>query len=33
MCGYGNKDRRPITPPPIVKLIVTSEDGFLIDPE
>ncbi|KAI8883094.1 hypothetical protein K501DRAFT_185244, partial [Backusella circina FSU 941] len=27
MCGFGDKDRRPISPPPIVKLIVTSKNG------
>ncbi|KKA31188.1 hypothetical protein TD95_005391 [Thielaviopsis punctulata] len=28
MCGFGDKDRRPITPPPCVRLIVTDdEDG------
>ncbi|CAD6504921.1 BgTH12-00421 [Blumeria graminis f. sp. triticale] len=26
MCGFGDKDRRPITPPPCVKLIVTDLD-------
>lgn len=24
MCGFGDKDRRPITPPPCVKLIITN---------
>lgn len=24
MCGFGDKDRRPITPPPCVKLIITD---------
>ncbi|KIW01374.1 uncharacterized protein PV09_07142 [Verruconis gallopava] len=24
MCGFGDKDRRPITPPPCIKLIVTD---------
>jgi hypothetical protein len=24
MCGYGDKDRRPITPPPCVRLVITS---------
>lgn len=27
MCGFGEKDRRPIDPPPIVKLIVQQEQG------
>lgn len=26
MCGFGDKDRRPITPPPCVRLIVVSDD-------
>lgn len=25
MCGFGEKDRRPIDPPPIVKLVVKQE--------
>ena len=25
MCGFGEKDRRPIDPPPIVQLIVKQE--------
>ncbi|KAG0235130.1 hypothetical protein BGW42_005780 [Actinomortierella wolfii] len=29
MCGFGEKDRRPMDPPPIVKLIVRNEDGSL----
>lgn len=24
MCGFGDKDRRPITPPPCVRLVITS---------
>ncbi|CAG8475324.1 21137_t:CDS:2 [Cetraspora pellucida] len=27
MCGFGDKDRRPIDPPPVVRLIVASTDG------
>ncbi|RUP43333.1 velvet factor [Jimgerdemannia flammicorona] len=27
MCGFGEKDRRPIDPPPVVQLFVTKEDG------
>ncbi|KAL1922554.1 uncharacterized protein VTP21DRAFT_10093 [Calcarisporiella thermophila] len=27
MCGFGEKDRRPIDPPPIVQLIVRDENG------
>lgn len=25
MCGFGDKDRRPITPPPCVRLVITDE--------
>ncbi|ORZ05514.1 velvet factor [Lobosporangium transversale] len=31
MCGFGEKDRRPMDPPPIVRLIVRNEDGTPID--
>ncbi|KAG0261301.1 hypothetical protein BG011_001127 [Mortierella polycephala] len=31
MCGFGEKDRRPIDPPPIVRLIVYMEDGTPVD--
>ncbi|KAK3818703.1 MAG: velvet factor-domain-containing protein [Benniella sp.] len=31
MCGFGEKDRRPMDPPPIVRLIVKNEDGSLAD--
>jgi hypothetical protein len=24
MCGFGDKDRRPITPPPCVRLVITD---------
>ncbi|CAG8540153.1 4335_t:CDS:2 [Paraglomus occultum] len=27
MCGFGEKDRRPIDPPPVLRLIVTTPDG------
>ncbi|CAG8538858.1 1604_t:CDS:2 [Paraglomus brasilianum] len=27
MCGFGEKDRRPIDPPPVVRLIMTTPDG------
>lgn len=27
MCGFGDKDRRPITPPPCVRLVVTHTDS------
>jgi hypothetical protein len=34
MCGFGDKDRRPITPPPCVRLIITHKDtGQEVDPE
>lgn len=25
MCGFGDKDRRPITPPPCVRIVLTDE--------
>ncbi|KAJ1986934.1 hypothetical protein H4R33_003104 [Dimargaris cristalligena] len=27
MCGFGEKDRRPVDPPPIVQLVVEDENG------
>lgn len=27
MCGFGEKDRRPIDPPPIVQLFVQKRDA------
>ncbi|CAG8756090.1 9248_t:CDS:2 [Cetraspora pellucida] len=30
MCGFGDKDRRTIDPPPIIKLLVTTMDGTLV---
>src|SRR6185312_7204481 len=27
MCGFGEKDRRPVDPPPVVRLIMTTPDG------
>jgi hypothetical protein len=30
MCGFGDKDRRLITPPPIIKLTVTTNEGYPI---
>nr|CAG8616859.1 4406_t:CDS:2 [Entrophospora candida] len=27
MCGFGEKDRRPIDPPPIVQLLITDSNG------
>lgn len=32
MCGFGEKDRRPISPPPILQLIVKTKDGQVVDP-
>ncbi|KAI9301518.1 velvet factor [Cunninghamella echinulata] len=31
MCGFGEKDRRPIDPPPIVQLIVRHRNNELVD--
>ena len=33
MCGFGDKDRRPISPPPILKLTILSKNGQIINPE
>ncbi|KAI8981541.1 velvet factor-domain-containing protein [Pilobolus umbonatus] len=33
MCGFGDKDRRPITPPPIVKLVITDKYNQVQDPD
>ncbi|KAI8337016.1 velvet factor-domain-containing protein [Chlamydoabsidia padenii] len=33
MCGFGDKDRRPISPPPILQLITRTKDGQIIKPE
>lgn len=33
MCGFGDKDRRPIVPAPILQLFVTDREGHDIDPE
>jgi hypothetical protein len=33
MCGFGDKDRRPITPPPCIRLIVCDPTGQEIDPD
>jgi hypothetical protein len=34
MCGFGDKDRRPITPPPCVRLIITHKDtNQEVDPD
>ncbi|KAG2233109.1 velvet factor-domain-containing protein [Thamnidium elegans] len=33
MCGFGDKDRRPISPPPIVQLIITTDSGQIVNPE
>lgn len=33
MCGFGDKDRRPITPPPCIRLVVTDiNTGREVDP-
>ncbi len=31
MCGFGDKDRRPITPPICVRLQITGNDGLDVD--
>ncbi|KAG0025907.1 hypothetical protein BGZ81_006774 [Podila clonocystis] len=31
MCGFGDRDRRPMDPPPILKLSVTNRDGTEMD--
>ncbi len=31
MCGFGDKDRRPITPPPCIRLVVRNSKGQKID--
>ncbi|KAJ1976979.1 hypothetical protein H4R33_006312 [Dimargaris cristalligena] len=31
MCGFGEKDRRPIDPPPVVRLDVYDEYGNLVE--
>ena len=31
-CGFGDKDRRPLSPPPIVRLWVRTASGQLVDP-
>ncbi|CAO0795370.1 unnamed protein product [Mucor circinelloides] len=33
MCGFGDKDRRPISPPPILKLSVFTKNGLIMNPE
>ena len=33
MCGFGDKDRRPITPPPCVRLIIKDLNGREVDPD
>ncbi|KAG0251264.1 hypothetical protein BG011_007740, partial [Mortierella polycephala] len=30
MCGFGDKDRRHITPAPVLKLIAKSADGRIV---
>ncbi|KAF9021507.1 hypothetical protein BDZ89DRAFT_1163712 [Hymenopellis radicata] len=31
MCGFGDKDRRPLAPAAVAKMVVTNEDGTLVD--
>ncbi|TBU33125.1 velvet factor-domain-containing protein [Dichomitus squalens] len=31
MCGFGDKDRRPLAPAAVAKMIVRKEDGSLVD--
>ncbi|OJT05350.1 hypothetical protein TRAPUB_3791 [Trametes pubescens] len=31
MCGFGDKDRRPLAPAAVAKMIVTRDDGTLVD--
>ncbi|KAJ2808786.1 hypothetical protein H4R20_000644 [Coemansia guatemalensis] len=33
MCGFGEKDRRPLDPPPVVRLRVRDEDGRFMQSE
>jgi hypothetical protein len=34
MCGFGDKDRRPITPPPCIRLVVCdAKTGLEVDPQ
>ncbi|BFZ59736.1 hypothetical protein YB2330_000752 [Saitoella coloradoensis] len=33
MCGFGEKDRRPLDPPPILQLIITSTQTGRTDPD
>jgi hypothetical protein len=30
MCGYGEKDRRPVDPPPVVELVAQDLDGKIL---
>ncbi|ORX53634.1 hypothetical protein DM01DRAFT_1305903 [Hesseltinella vesiculosa] len=32
MCGYGDKDRRPVSPPPILQMIARTKDGHVVPP-
>ncbi|KIY69711.1 hypothetical protein CYLTODRAFT_420398 [Cylindrobasidium torrendii FP15055 ss-10] len=32
MCGFGDKDRRPLAPAAVAKMIVTNPDGSIVDP-
>ncbi|WWC68756.1 uncharacterized protein I206_102690 [Kwoniella pini CBS 10737] len=31
-CGFGNKDRRPLSPPPIIRLWIRTASGAVVDP-
>ncbi|WWC87753.1 uncharacterized protein L201_002645 [Kwoniella dendrophila CBS 6074] len=31
-CGFGNKDRRPLSPPPIIRLWIRTASGLVVDP-
>ncbi|KAK6907191.1 hypothetical protein L486_04097 [Kwoniella mangroviensis CBS 10435] len=31
-CGFGNKDRRPLSPPPIIRLWIQTALGAIVDP-
>ncbi|KAI8323215.1 hypothetical protein GQ54DRAFT_243144, partial [Martensiomyces pterosporus] len=33
MCGFGEKDRRPLDPPPVVRLRVRGDDGRFLNSE
>jgi len=31
MCGFGDKDHRPIDGPPILEIIITNQKGEIVD--